>query len=432
MISISSEPEEHEDEGMFDKEIQDHDAEDEVCREEDGTGKEGAVKDIVSPKNPEESISDSKDNKEKKPNEISCSLESENVENKSSELNRDHENGHLDSTGEHGIIDSSNSDLSRPDMTDNKNKHDDKEGTKPENVESSMDNTEKDLIAQSSSTLSCAKPEADLLDQPDRQKDAISGTAVEQQSTSDPVNSKPNGTAGLVRAGSKDLDLFDRSSPTDDLLGDPIEPMDLFYPDKEEPMATEPPDSEVESWPSVLSVSPLQPAPASETLQDDQPLVLLEEDFSNKVDSTSDDKKLITQTNHEPSKPFESQGDVLLQTEGLWGGDVSLGRSDLMEAEKLSSDSARENTETVRIDSKISLRLDEVQIPPVLRHRKGARLTESTNNTAAGKTNPDNTAVWWSDGWELYLLLLLWLLLYCFWILPQMDLKSLPSLLLNL
>lgn len=38
----------------------------------------------------------------------------------------------------------------------------------------------------------------------------------------------------------------------------------------------------------------------------------------------------------------------------------------------------------------------------------------------------------WNENGELYLLLLLWLLLYCFWLLPQMDLKTLPSLLLNL
>lgn len=37
-----------------------------------------------------------------------------------------------------------------------------------------------------------------------------------------------------------------------------------------------------------------------------------------------------------------------------------------------------------------------------------------------------------SENSELYLLLLLWILLYCFWLLPQMDLKALPSLLLNL
>lgn len=62
---------------------------------------------------------------------------------------------------------------------------------------------------------------------------------------------------------------------TEDEVGVPIEPMDLFYPDKEEPMFTEPSYTEMQSWPCVLSVSALQPAPASETLPDDQPLALL-------------------------------------------------------------------------------------------------------------------------------------------------------------
>lgn len=47
-------------------------------------------------------------------------------------------------------------------------------------------------------------------------------------------------------------------------MGDPVEPMDLFYPDKEEPLLTESPDTEMQRWPSVLSVSALQPAPASD------------------------------------------------------------------------------------------------------------------------------------------------------------------------
>lgn len=59
---------------------------------------------------------------------------------------------------------------------------------------------------------------------------------------------------------------LDESSPTDDLVGDPLEPMDLFYPDKDEAVYSEPPQAEPEAWPSVLSVSALQPAPASRPL----------------------------------------------------------------------------------------------------------------------------------------------------------------------
>lgn len=61
---------------------------------------------------------------------------------------------------------------------------------------------------------------------------------------------------------------LDENSPTDDLASDPLEPMDLFYPDKDESIYTEPPEGETEAWPSVLSVSPLQPAPASQDFDD--------------------------------------------------------------------------------------------------------------------------------------------------------------------
>lgn len=73
----------------------------------------------------------------------------------------------------------------------------------------------------------------------------------------------------------------DESSPTDDLAGDPLEPMDLFYPDKDEAVFSEPPEAEPEAWPSVLSVSALQPAPASQ-LVEDQPPDLLAHDSSSR------------------------------------------------------------------------------------------------------------------------------------------------------
>lgn len=55
----------------------------------------------------------------------------------------------------------------------------------------------------------------------------------------------------------------DENSPTEELVGHPLEPMDLFYPDKDEAIFSEPPEAQAEAWPSVLSVSALQPAPAS-------------------------------------------------------------------------------------------------------------------------------------------------------------------------
>uniref|UniRef100_UPI0037E7B9BB calmin isoform X2 n=1 Tax=Semicossyphus pulcher TaxID=241346 RepID=UPI0037E7B9BB len=415
LISISSDSVEQDKEGVCDPGRQDQDK-DEKIHQEEKTGSKGTVKDVNSSQNPEESSCASKDSEHKNPVEIICSQVSENTKPATESVN-------LDGSKEDVTSKSSNSDICAPDTKQNVDKNEAKQESEPPNLESQTVsvNTDKDLIAQTS-TEAKSQPlntgqDINVTDKADVHQDKLidilsdNGTATTQQSTLDPTNSKPN----------------------DDLLGDPIEPMDLFYPDKEEPMFTEPPDSEMQSWPSVLSVSPLQPAPASEALPDDQPGDLLGEDFRNGGDSIQGNDKLITQTSQDADTASASQ----LKIEGLWGGDVPAGCGDLREAGKQSSDSARENTEPVRIDSKSSSRQDEVQIPPVLRHRKGARLSESTNSEAAvtaatGNTDNNESDVWWRDGWELYLLLLLWLLLYCFWLLPQMDLKALPSLLLNL
>lgn len=81
---------------------------------------------------------------------------------------------------------------------------------------------------------------------------------------------------------SRNTDQFysnlDRRSPMEDLVGELVEPMDLFYPDKEDLMLPEPHDAEMQRWPSVLSVSALQPAPTSDGPEDQQ-LELLGEDF---------------------------------------------------------------------------------------------------------------------------------------------------------
>ncbi|XP_040916214.1 calmin [Toxotes jaculatrix] len=420
LISISSEPEEQNEEEICDPERQAH-AGDEVAHQPEATGINGNDTDVNSPQNPDELSGDPSANDDKKPVETSSCLMTENVKPTASEQIRDKENGHLDDTDEHDLWNSSNADTSVPCTKDNM------EISEAKHKNSQIENTDRDFIAQTSST-------------DDKQP------TNQSQSTLDPVNSEPNGKIGISccdpASVSRNMDFFnadlDRSSPTEDLVGDLIEPMDLFYPDKEEPMFTEPPDTEMQSWPSVLSVSALQPAPASETLPDDQPFNLLGEDFRNGVDLVQENDKVITGTNQERGKASESQEQSLLPGEkiaGLWGDGVSADGSDISEAERWSPGSARENTEPVRSDTKSSGRQDETQIPPVLRHRKGAHLAESVDSqrtvTAAART-ADNGDFWCSESWELHLLLLLWLLLYCFWILPQMDLKTLPSLLLNL
>ncbi|XP_076604223.1 uncharacterized protein clmna isoform X3 [Chaetodon auriga] len=421
VISISSEPEEQDEEGRCDPERQDHAGHGEVHQAEAITNK-GTDTDVNSSQNPDELCCDSSDNNDKSPVEIPSCLVSENVKPTTSEQISDTESGHLGDTDEHDMSKSSNAAICGPDTADNMGRREAKQECEHE---SQSCDTEKDLIAQTSSTDAKSQPvntdqEIDLTDQLEEHQDKLGYTfsdmeTASTQNASDPVNSKYNG----------------------DLVGDPIEPMDLFYPDKEEPMFTEPPDTEMQSWPSVLSVSALQPAPASESLPDDQPLNLLAEDFRDGVDLIQENDKVITKTNQETDKASKSQEHSWLPGEkigGLWGGDVPADSSDLGKAEQQSSGYATENTELVRSDTHSPSRPDKSQIPPVLRHRKGPRFNESTDTQTAATRKPDNadSEVWWSESCELYLLLLLWLLLYCFWLLPQMDLKTLPSLLLNL
>lgn len=292
LISISSEPEEQDKEGTCDPQRQDH-AGDEVHLVE-AFGSKGTDADVNSPQNPDELSYDSNENDDKHPVDIPSCLVSENVEPTASEQTRDVESGLLDDADEHDIVRSSNTHICGSDTIDNMEISETKQECESPHHDSETGNTEKDLIAQTSSTDAKSQPvntkqEIDSTDQLDRHQDKLGDTffdnetATTQQNTMDPVNSKQNCMTEISCSDpgsvSRDIDLFytdfDQNSPTDDLVGDSIEPMDLFYPDKEEPMFTEPPDTEMQSWPSVLSVSALQPAPASVTEPDDQPLNLL-------------------------------------------------------------------------------------------------------------------------------------------------------------
>ncbi|XP_062296942.1 calmin [Scomber scombrus] len=445
LISISSEPEEQDEEEKSGPEGQDH-AGDEDVPQTEAHGSKGTGTDVNSAEYPDELACDSNEEGASNLAEIASSLISEKATTLKQITDR-----HLDDTDEHDIRNSSNTHISGSETIDDMEISEDKQ--EPPHRNSQTGDTDKDLIGQSSTdaetNLVNTEQDIDSTYPPDDHQDKMEETipATTQQNT-DPENIQPNGKMGALCfeqiGSSRDMDLFytdfDRSSPTEDLVGDLMEPMDLFYPDKEEPMFTEPPDNEMQSWPSVLSVSALQPAPASETLPEDQPLNLPEEDIRNGGDLLQEQDEVIAKLSQETDEASELQEQCLLPEErsgGLWDGDVPLDGSDLSEAELQSLDSARENTEPMRCDSRSSSRQEDNQIPPVLRHRKGARFTEATDNQTAvtAPTRKDDNAEsdsWWSDSCEPYLLLLLWLLLYCFWLLPQMDLKSLPSLLLNL
>lgn len=305
LISISSEPDEKNEERTCEPERQDHAEDDKVHQAETTEGK-GIDTDVSSPPHPDGSSCVSSD--DKNPFQIPACTVSENVKTTADEQERDKERGHLADANESDLLKSSNADICVTDVTGNR------EGSKAKQEYESPQHdsqTQKDLISQMSSTDAKSQPVTsdqgtDLTSQLDGHQDKLdhtisnSKTATTQQSKVDLVNSKHNGTAGISCydevSVSRDRNLFyidfDRNSPTDDLVGDPIEPMDLFYPDKEEPMFTEPPDTEMQSWPSVLSVSALQPAPVSEALPDDQPLNLLGEDLSNEVDSVQENDKV--------------------------------------------------------------------------------------------------------------------------------------------
>ncbi|XP_067335536.1 calmin [Channa argus] len=407
LISIFSETEEQGEERTSDSERQTHPGDEEVHQ----------------PEVPESTGTDTDTNSPQSPDELTC-----------------------DSSDNEGRSPFVTVDTSNLQTTDNVEISEPKQASKLPYLYNSLTyNTDQNFTTQT--------PSIDVKSQPVKTKQEIHDYAFSQKETTStqqnaphPVDTDSNGRTGILcyepARVPRHISLFhadfDQSSPTDDLVGEPVEPMDLFYPYKEEPMFTEPPDTEMQSWPSVLSVSALQPAPASETLPDDLPLNLLHEDFGNKVDLIQENKKVITKTNRETDKAPDSQEQCLLSgtnTGGLWSDDIPADSGDLSEPEQQSPGSSSENIVCMRYNIRSSSRQDESQFPTILRQRKGTRFTESIDSqrgVTAATRKADNADFWCSENWELHLLLLLWLLLYCFWVLPQMDLKTLPSQLLNL
>ncbi|XP_037551061.1 calmin [Nematolebias whitei] len=225
-------------------------------------------------------------------------------------------------------------------------------------------------------------------------------------------------SVGVSRTTNQFYSNLDRSSPTEDLVGELLEPMDLFYPDKEDLMLPEPHDAEMQRWPSVLSVSALQPAPASDGPEDQQ-LELLGEDFMR---AEEEEKNVTNQSIQNPADQSSSQDQCVLCGVAIRPHDPDAPAD------------GGGNTEFLRTDAGSPNRPHEVHIPPVLRHRKGSRLSDSSDKRRAALRSAENqdADTWCRENCELCVLLLLWLLLYSFMLLKQMDLKMLPGLLLNL
>ncbi|XP_072314505.1 uncharacterized protein clmna [Eucyclogobius newberryi] len=194
-----------------------------------------------------------------------------------------------------------------------------------------------------------------------------------------------------------------------------LEPMDLFYPDKEDPMYAEPADADVQSWPSVLSVSPLQPAPASDNLSDERLFTRPDEPWAGEVrteavQAPTEGRALDSQDDRDSAEPASN------------------------EEEDAVDPRAAPPTDPMRSHiNSCSGGADGNQMPPVLRHRKGPRSSQSTDNqrSLTSAANKDHISDYGYASREPYVLLLLWLLLYCFWVLPQLDLKAVPGLFFN-
>lgn len=113
--------------------------------------------------------------------------------------------------------------------------------------------------------------------QDEDQDHKLNGSTTSQQDTSDPVDLEQSHLRTEDEFISAEMERND--SQMFDSVGVSVEPMDIFYPEKEEPVSSEPTDMELQGWPLVLSVSALQPAPVTEMLPEEQPLNL--EDLPN-------------------------------------------------------------------------------------------------------------------------------------------------------
>ncbi|XP_055011362.1 calmin [Boleophthalmus pectinirostris] len=279
------------------------------------------------------------------------------------------------------------------------------------------------------SNLQSDEPEMVILvsDQPGELRNTISASGESNTQEISMGTLTSNGSAVSITNDSANTPGSDLYKDYKEELVD-LEPMDLFYPDKDVPPYLEPTE-DVQSWPSVLSVSPLQPAPASQDPSEEQTFTQPDEYWSGEHGKTETAQMPSETQVQVPDPTFDPQD---------WFGDVSVkpesNEEDIIDLR--TAPSARETTDPMRsyINS-CSTGLDGNQIPTVLRHRKGLCSSQHTDNqrsttSAASRDHISDYGL--GDSWEPYVLLLLWLLLYCFWVLPQLDLKAVPSLFFNI
>lgn len=275
----------------------------------------------------------------------------------------------------------------------------------------------------------------------------------------DEANSGDSGANAKVSPANKtsvkhtEVNLFyadtNSSSPSEELFGEALEPMDLFYPDKEDAMLTDPAEMDTEFLPSVFGVFALQPAPVSEPLLPDIDPTWEETDVGNpKVpDEDFDNGGKLAMEKMEEGVDTEELESRQLSGSAPKSPVVVIGGMGPVEQMGPTEDGHRGDgrgqsivkgdTEPMSSDEDNPRQPGEDLIPTVLRHRKATSVFNSSDKQMMVpiiKINSNNADLGEGsllDG-ELYLILLLWLLLYCLWLLPQMELCALPSLLFNL
>ncbi|XP_010877054.2 dentin sialophosphoprotein [Esox lucius] len=269
----------------------------------------------------------------------------------------------------------------------------------------------------------------------------------------------------------------DPEEPT--ALGETLDPMDLFYPDTEDCGTTEEPEEEaetsawssfsksVETWPSTFSVAALQPAPSSDTQKHAErhadSHTRTQTETHTETDSQTDShtesqleqeqlgevstlQEVDVREDMGPSDAQEMYSMMGDQTAGDWG----VVEEEEMEAEpgELSrtneerpTSAARENNETVRSNADTDEAIDGLHpcsTPLNLKMRSESHEKENQKGTAFSRSERTKSDASWREVrtgttlTEYYILLLLWLLLYCLLVLPQIDYRGLPRLLLNL
>ncbi|XP_055719940.1 calmin-like [Salvelinus fontinalis] len=294
-------------------------------------------------------------------------------------------------------------------------------------------------------------------------------------------------SSAMEKPESEPMDLFhaDMSGALDQTmtLSETLEPMDLFYPDTDDCGPVEEPENDVETspwsssfsksvetWPSTFSVAALQPAPSSEpepeTHTGSHTHSQTETHTETHAHSSPDshmksqlDQEDLREATMQKQDKVEVRGGSRLSGPQEWcsvlgeqterdGGVVETHRgaaesSDLTRTdEEKPASAARENNETMRREGDSDGTTDEQcsMCSTPLHQRKvvGSNEKDNQKNGASSRTHSTKSDTSWREMrtptslTEYYILLLLWLLLYCLLVLPQIDYRNLPSLLLNL